>query len=213
MPPARPTQRVRPHRHPAEPGHPRDDRRRRDRGRARDRDQPDPAGEPRSQARQGRLSHQGELPARARRHGARQARRAQIPRDRSHQGRGAGSGLRLSRAADRAAQAPLDHRRLRQSEKLDRAARRVHAADRRPAGRVRQRRGRLFGAAVHRDLPAHLLHQGSLRLAAQSDQVPPPRRPAARCRRAAGPGRRPALCARSIPMSGWSRARRRSATD
>ena len=145
------------------------------------------------QARQGRLPHSGELPARARRHRARQARRAQVPRDRPHQGRGARSGLRLSRAADRAAQAPLDHRRLRQSEKLDRAARRVHPADRRPAGRVRQRRGGLFGPALRRDLPAHLLDQGPLRLAAESDQVSPPRRPAARRRRAAGPGRRPAF--------------------
>ena len=74
-------------------------------------------------------------------------------------------------------------------------------------------RGRLFGPALRRDLPAHLLHQGALRLAAQSDQVPPPRRPAARRRRAARPGRRPAPCARFIPTSAWSRAMPRSAKD
>ena len=136
--------------HPARP-HDRAARRRRrhpvgNRIRAR----PDPAGQPRPAAGRRRLPRARELPARPH-HRRRAHRRVEAARDCAHRRRGAGDRLRLYRAAARKPGAARRHRRRRQSEELDRPARRVHPRHRRRDARLRPHRGRLSRPALCRD--------------------------------------------------------------
>ncbi len=105
--------------------------------------------------------------------------------------RGAGDRLRLHRAAAGKPRAARRHRGRRQSEKLDRPARRVHARDRRRDARLRPHRGRLSRPALCRDQPAHFSGAGARRLAAVADSLPP--RPGAARRRSVAR----AACARA----------------
>ena len=163
---------------------------------------PDPAGEPRPAAGRGRLSRARELPA-GPHHGRRAHRRAEAARIRAQRRRGAGDRLRLYRAAAGKPGAARRHFRRRQSEKLDRPARRVHPRHRRRNPRLRPHRGRLSRAALCRDQPAHLSGAGARGLAAVADPLPP--RPcAARRRRAARPA-----CARAAGRRRRRRCQRR----
>ena len=118
----------------------------------------------------------------------------QAARDRADRRRGAGDRLRLHRAAARKPRAAGRHRRRRQSEKLDRPARRVHPRDRRRDARLRPHRGRLSRPALCRDQPEDLSGAGARRLAAVADPLPP------RPRACSTPPR----CARCTRASGWS---------
>ena len=102
--------------------------------------------------------------------------------------RGAGDQLRLYRAAAGKPRAAGRRRRRRQSEKLDRPARRVHPRDRRPRPAASTASGRLSRPALCRDQPEDLSGAGARGLAAVADPLPP--RPcAARRRGAARPAR------------------------
>ncbi len=115
-------------------------------------------------------------------------------RDRAQRRRGARDRLRLYRAADGEPGAARRHRRRRQSEELDRPARRVHPRDRRRDARLRPHPGRLSRPALRRDQPAHVSGAGARGLAAVADPLPP-RQCAARS---------PRHCARCTRASGWS---------
>ena len=91
---------------------------------------------------------------------------------RARRRRGAGNRLRLHRAAAGKPRAARGHRGRRQSEKLDRPARRVHPRHRRLDARLRPHRGRLSRSALCRDQPAHLSSAGARRLAAVADPLP-----------------------------------------
>ncbi len=125
---------------------------------------------------------------------ARAHRRIEAARDRAHRRRRAGDRLRLHRAAAREPRAARRHRGRRQSEKLDRPARRLHPRDRRRDARLRPHRGRLSRPALRRDQPAHVSGAGARGLAALADPLPPRRRAARRARR----------CARCTRASAWS---------
>ena len=165
-----------------------------DSARLRFRARPDPAGEPRPAARRHRLSRARELPARPHTTVAERIERSEAARDRARRRRGAGDRLRLHRAAAGKPRAAGRHRRRRQSEKLDRPARRVHPRDRRPRARLRPHRGRLSRPALCGDSPEDISGAGARRLAALADPLPPRPR-GARCRP------RSRRCTRA---SGWS---------
>ena len=101
------------------------------------RSRPDPAGEPRSQARRHRLSRARQLPARPAGAGRRPARQGDAARVQPGRRRRAGDRLRLHRAADGAPQAAARCQRRRQSEILHRPARHLHPHHHRPCARVR----------------------------------------------------------------------------
>ena len=144
---------------------------------------PDPAGEPRPAARRGRLSRARELPARAATTVAERIDELKLHEIALDRRRGAGDRLRLHRAADRKPGAAGRHRGRRQSEKLDRPARRVHPRDRRRARGFDRIERRLSRSALRRDQPADISGAGARGLAAVADPLPP--RPCrARCRRA-----------------------------
>ena len=107
----------------------------------------------------------------------------QAARDRADRRRGAGDRLRLHRAAARKPGAAGRHRGRRQSEKLDRPARRVHPRHRRPHARLRPHRRRLSRPALCRDQPEDISGAGARRLAAVADPLPPRPRGARRARR------------------------------
>ena len=89
---------------------------------------------------------------------------------------------------------PRQHRRRRQSEELDRAARRVHPRDRRRDPRLRPHQRRLSRPALCRDQPEDVSGAGARGLAAVADPLPPRQRAAHGARR----------CARCTRASGWS---------
>ena len=90
-----------------------------------------------------------------------------VARHRPQQGRGAGDGVRLPRAADGAARPAPHALRDGQPEELDRPARRVHPADRRRDRLVRLRAAGIQRSALHRDIAAQLQHPGAPGLAPQ----------------------------------------------
>ena len=96
--------------------------------------------------------------------GGRTHRRTETARNRSLRWRGAGNQLRLHRAAAGKPRAAARDRRRRQSEKLDRAARRVHPGDRRRHAAVRHDRagyhGPLYAEISPKTFPV-LLREGS----------------------------------------------------
>ena len=143
-------------------------------------------------------------------HDGRGAHRAsEAARDRARRRRGAGDRLRLHRAAARKPRAAARHRGRRQSEKLDRPARCVHARDHRPRARLRPHRGGLSRAALCGDFAEDISGAGARGLAALAASVAARpcgarrRRPRARCMRASG---------WSIPTMPISRAAFRSAS-
>ena len=89
---------------------------------------------------------------------------------------------------------PDGYFRRRQSEKLDRAARRLHPRDHRRRPALRPARGRLSRPALCRDLPAHFSGAGARRLAARRRSV------SAAAMRCSAPRR----CANCTRASGWS---------
>ena len=100
---------------------------------------------------------------------------------RSDRRRGAGNGLRLYRAAaGKPGVARRDFSR-RQSEKLDRPARRIYPRDRRRDARLRPYRARLPRPALCRDQPAHVSGAGARGFAFVANSLSP-RSCAARCR-------------------------------
>ena len=130
-------------------------------------------------------------------HGRGAHRASEAARDRARRRRGAGDRLRLHRAADRKPRAAGRHRGRRQSEKLDRPARRVHARDHRPRARLRPHRGGLSRAALCGDLAEDVSRAGARGLAAFAASAAPRPRDARRrrsrgaaCARAAGRFRR-----------------------
>ena len=131
-------------------------RRRWDPARDRLRAGPDPAGEPRPAPRRSRLSRARELPAGPRPRSRERIDELKLHEIRAHRRRGAGNRLRLYRAAARKPGAAGRHCRRRQSEKLDRTARRLHPRHRRRDARLRPHRGRLSRPALCRDQPAHV---------------------------------------------------------
>ena len=155
---------------------------------------PDPAGEPRSAARRHRLPGAGELPAGTGRDGRRAHRRTEAARNRPDRRRGAGDQLRLHRAAAGVAGAAAGDRRGRQSEKLDRAARRVHPRDRRRHAALRHDRRRLSRPALCRDQPEDVSGAAARGLAALAGALPhrrchPHRRRTRRAARSGAAGR------------------------
>ena len=96
----------------------------------------------------------------------------QAARDRPDQGRRAGDGLRLYRAAAGEHGAARSSRRRHQPQELDRPARRVHARDRRRRRRLRPDPRRLSRRALRRDLPADLPDRGAQGLAPVADPLP-----------------------------------------
>ena len=82
-----------------------------------------------------------------------------------------GKRLRLRRAAAGEPGAEAPHVGAGQPEELDRPARRVHPADHRWLDELRSRGGRLQGADVRRDQPAHLQHRGPPRHQRQPAQA------------------------------------------
>ena len=138
--------------------------------------EPDPAREPRSAPRRYRLSRARELPARAGRDGGRAHRRTEAARDRSRRRRGAGDQLRLHRAAAGKPRAAAGDRRRRQSEELDRPARRLHPRHRRRHAPLRHDRRRLSRPALCRDQPEDVSGVAARGIAAVTGALPHRRR-------------------------------------
>ena len=110
------------------------------------------------------------------RDGGRAHRRVEAARNRSHRRRGAGDQLRLHRAAAGKSRAAAADRRRRQSEKFDRAARRVHPRDRGRHAALRHDRRRLSRSALCRDQPEDISGAAARGLAAQPGALPHRRR-------------------------------------
>ena len=104
------------------------------------------------------------------------------------------TGARLHRAAARKPRAARGHRGRRQSEKLDRPARRVHARHHRPRARLRPHRGGLSRAALCGDFAEDVSGAGARGLAALA---------ASAAARACGAWR-PTSSPRCMRASGWS---------
>ena len=126
----------------------------------------------RPQARRHRLSRARELPARSGRHGGRAHRRIEAARNPARRRRGAGDQLRLHRAAAGKPQPAEGDRRRGESEKLDRAARRLHPRDRRRHAPLRHDRRRLSRPALCRDQPENVSGFAARGLAAVAGALP-----------------------------------------
>ncbi len=135
--------------------------------------EPDPAGQPRPAARRHRLPRARELSARPGRDGRRAHRRARsCTRSTCPTARCWRPAASTSCRCWRASRCRREIVGGRQSEKLDRAARRVHPRHRRRHAPLRHDRGGLSRSALCRDQPADVSGAGARGLAAVADPLP-----------------------------------------